>query len=132
MRRIEPTEARVNRLAVLVEVLLVYIVISSAIGGWFVFDLVEANANKNTDTANAVGRLLCGAGLARVNTVLNAKPNDPNNPNDYKTAQGYFHILKDLGFHQPYPGDRDKYGEQCPYPRLTKQARLVVTQSHAK
>jgi hypothetical protein len=136
----EAAQKAIHRLAVLVQLLLAYIVVASAITGFIIFGLIDANNHRAEDVRQGLGTFICGAGLARETSVINAKTGgnlSDNVVSDHRAALGYFRILSDLGIGD---GDidkspRDAFGESCPYKTLQKEAGKVAIEaakSHAR
>lgn len=124
------TETGVKRLTILVEVMLVYVLLSTAIGGWFLWGLVDANHHKANNVGEGLAIIACNAGLARENSILDqSTPIDEkskaNAKSNLEAATNYFHVMPDLNLKYPNT-PRDRFGEKCPFPELTRRATILV------
>lgn len=132
LRKIADTdENKIHRLIILVECLIVYIVVASAVGIWVIFGLVDQSHHKADNVGEGLAIIACNAGLARENSVLDHTPIIPGDQkaiaevrSNITAAQGYFGLMP--AFNLKYPGKpRDRFGEKCPFPELTKRATLL-------
>lgn len=129
LRKIADTDERkIHRLIILVECLIVYIVIASAVGAWFVFGLIDSNHNKADNVGQGLSIIACNAGLARENSILDHAVSNADVQSNIVAAKGYFKIMPAFGLKYPHM-PLDRYGERCPYPQLTREATLIAKNS---
>lgn len=127
LRKIGDTdEKKIHRLTILVEVLMVYIIVVTGIGGYVMLGLIQSNSHRNEDVRQGLGAFVCGAALARENNVIKL-PHGPDVADNYRAAQGYLRILTDLQL-KDIPVRDLTYGERCPFPSLTRDAKAIVSE----
>lgn len=125
-------DTRIRRLTTLVEVLLVYIIVVTGVGGYYMLGLIDSNKHRANDVTIGLTKFVCGAALARMETVVSKPEAQQDAINNFRAAQGYIGVLPDIGISPPYPGPKDRMGEVCPYPRLRAQARAIAVDAAKK